>query len=238
MKKILLAGIAVAALCAAPAFAADRPAPVYKAAPAPYDSWTGYYVGLNGGYGWDPRDVLGDTTDNPCCVRPRGWFGGGQAGYNYEMNRWVWGIETDIQGANIGKTTHDLRFGDTLQSKVDWFGTLRGRIGYDFAPALVYFTGGFAYGNVHNSAVGPALVGSPFNIDHVATGYVLGGGVEYKFAPNWSVKTEYQYINLGKNDPTNAAGTPYSAPVFVSRFTKSDDFQTVRIGVNYLFGTR
>jgi outer membrane immunogenic protein len=239
MRRILLAATALVAFNTA-ALSADMPvkAPAYQVAPAPYESWTGFYAGLNGGYGWASRALLGDTSDSPCCVKPRGWFGGGQLGYNYEINRWVWGIETDIQGADISRTVHDLNFGDTLQSKVDWFGTVRGRLGYAFNPLLVYFTGGFAYGNVNNSAVGPVLTASPYHIDHVATGYVLGGGFEYKIAPNWSLKAEYQYINLGKNDPTNPAGVAYDSFASPPRFVRDTDFHTVRVGVNYLFGTR
>lgn len=238
MTRFLSAGIAAAALFCAPAFAADMPmkAPVYKA--TPIETWNGYYIGLNGGYGWDQSGPFNFTVDNPCCVKPRGGFGGGQIGFNSETNRWVWGIEADIQAADIKKSVLDVNFGDTISSKVDWFGTLRGRIGYAFDPALVYFTAGLAYGNVKNSVSGPILVGAPYKIDHVNAGYVLGGGVEFKVAPNWTVKTEYQYINLGTNDPKNPAGTRFSQLGPGSTNVRDNDFHTVRIGLNYLFSTR
>jgi outer membrane immunogenic protein len=234
MKKFGLAMLTFAALTTVAA-AADLPmkAPAY--APPVLSTWTGFYVGLNGGYGWASRDHLGDATDDPCCVRPNGWFGGAQIGYNYQINAFVLGVEADFQGADISKTINDLNFGDTLHAKIDWFGTVRGRLGYVVSsPLLVYVTGGFAYGHVNNAVSGPVLTGSPYNIDRVASGYTVGGGVEYKLTPNWSVKGEYQYINLGKNAPTNPAGQPYDQ--FPSTFVRDTDFHTVRIGFNYLFG--
>ena len=96
--------------------------------------------------------------------------------------------------------------------------------------ALVYATGGFAFGEVHNSQADNRPI--IFDVDRTATGYTLGGGVEYKLAPAWSVKAEYQYINLGKNDPVSAV-----QGAFTSFRTKLEDdaFNTIRVGVNYHF---
>ena len=99
-----------------------------------------------------------------------------------------------------------------------------------------FSAGGFAYGYVNNAVSGPVLTGSPYNIDRVAGGYTVGGGVEYKLTPNWSVNGEYQYINLGKNDPTNPAGVAYDSFAAPPRFVNDSDFHTVRIGLNYHFG--
>ncbi len=87
------------------------------------------------------------------------------------------------------------------KSELDWFGTVRGRIGYAFDTSLVYFTGGFAYGGLDNQIDIDHLEYWRYQNDGTATGYVLGGGYEYKFSLAWSVKAEYQYINLGRNDP-------------------------------------
>src|SRR5262249_17791268 len=111
-------------------------------------NWSGFYIGVNGGYGWTAN------TDSAFDLKPAGGFGGGQIGYNWQggfgLGRaWVFGIEADIQGADI--SDKDV-FGD--RSKMDMFGTVRGRVGYAFGPALVYATGGFAYGNVENSVPG------------------------------------------------------------------------------------
>jgi outer membrane immunogenic protein len=95
---------------------------------------------------------------------------------------------------------------------------------------LVYATGGFAYGGVHNSQVDNRPIN--FTVDTTATGYTVGGGVEYKFTPAWSVKAEYQYINLGKNDPVS----PIQGAFTSFRTTLDDDaYHTVRVGVNYQF---
>jgi outer membrane immunogenic protein len=239
MKKLLIACIAATAFCGAPALAADMAmkAPPLVAPAAP--SWTGFYVGLDGGYARGNGNLLGDTTDNPCCLaRPSGGFGGGFAGYDYQMNQFLAGIETDFQGAGLSKTNNDLNFGDAMRTKTDWFGSVRGRLGLLPSPTfLLYVTGGFAYGDVESSVAGPVLNGSPFNIDRTAKGSTLGGGAEYKFAPNFTARVEYQHIDWGRNVPTNAAGVAYDNPIFVSRFANSNRFDTMRFGVSYLFGS-
>jgi len=216
------------------AFAADMALKAPPPAPAA-PSWTGFYIGVDGGYGWGNGNLLGDPTDNPCCAKePSGGFGGGLVGYNYQINQFLVGIETDLQGADIRQTNNDQNFGDVMNTKIDWFGTLRGRIGFlPNSALLLYVTGGIAYGRVNNSVAGPVLTGSPYNIDRTANGSSLGGGAEYKFAPNLTARVEYQYINLGKNDPTNAAGQPYD---HLMTFVNRNKFSSIRFGVSYLFG--
>jgi len=243
-KIVILAATAVTAIVGiGAASAADLAArPYTKAAPmmvAPGVDWSGFYVGVNGGYAWTDHTTLGHLDDNPLGIRPTGGFGGGQLGYNYQVSNVVLGIEADIQASDIRASILDLNFGDTFSSKLDWFGTVRGRIGYAFnpIPLLAYVTGGFAYGHVVSNAFGPNLEGTPFHFDGIRTGYAVGGGFEYKFAPAWSVKAEYQYINFDTINPTNAAGFAYVSSVFNSRrFVNSESFNTVRIGINYAFG--
>jgi outer membrane immunogenic protein len=101
---------------------------------------------------------------------------------------------------------------------LNWFGTVRGRLGYAFGPTLVYGTGGFAYGEVENSSAG-------FSKTDTQTGWVAGGGIEHKFNPSWSVKAEYQFISLDSDDS--------------KKFGSSDDnleINTVRVGLNYHLG--
>jgi outer membrane immunogenic protein len=180
--------------------------------PYVWGSWAGFYGGVNVGYGWSPsNDQLALSGDFPTGLSPEGGFGGGQIGYNWQVGHLVFGAEADLQGADISDRVHDFNFGDNFHSSLDYFGTIRGRLGYAFDRTLVYATAGFAYGGVHNTVNGPLLLGAPYRFDGTATGYVLGAGVEYKFNPAWSVKGEYQYINLGTNDPTSPSGTPYSA---------------------------
>lgn len=244
MKKILLAVIAAAAICTTSAFAADLPvkAPIYKAGPAPMFNWTGFYAGVNGGYGWSQwSDQLRDTG-NPGTISglsPQGWFGGGQAGYNWQGagSPWVFGLEADIQASDINDKRNWAVGATLLQQKsgLDWFGTVRGRVGYAVDRTLFYATGGWAFGRVNNCECARNVLGTTFKSDTTANGYVVGGGVEYAFAPNWSAKLEYQYINLGKNDPVNAGGTHLSS--FVGTTVHDDAFHTVRIGLNYKFGS-
>jgi len=249
IRRIVLASVSCAALCNL-ANAADmyvpRPAGGYKDTYVPAPLWTGFYIGANGGYAWSEfSDQLANYNNTNAFngLSPEGGFGGGQIGYNWQ-GFWhphlVLGVEADFEGADIhGKATWTPGFGTppvtaVSESRLDWFGTVRGRLGYAFGSALVYATGGFAYGEVHNSQADSRPV--IFTVDRTATGYTLGGGVEYKLAPAWSVKAEYQFIDLGKNDPVSANQTP---PAFTSYKTKLEDdaYNTFRVGVNYHFSS-
>jgi outer membrane immunogenic protein len=201
----------------------------YKDGPVPYVSWTGFYAGVNAGYGWSTGSdqfsftVAGEQIDG---LNPKGAFGGGQIGYNWQMpgSRLVLGAEADIQVSSIGET-FDQGGEPALHQKsnLDWFGTVRGRVGYAFDASLLYATGGLAYGRINDN------VESQFKKNETVTGYVLGGGYEYNFSPAWSLKAEYQYVNLGKNDPTDGAMTINGFPLRVN----DDAFHTVRVGLNY-----
>jgi opacity protein-like surface antigen len=173
MTKIWKLAVACAfTVTAVPALAADlpAPAPVYKAAPvvAPSYSWTGFYLGLNAGYSWGDRDMqffngdpafyalalAGGEIPATLAPNPQGFVGGGQAGYNMQSGFVVYGIETDIQYANVKGTavaaTSILPFPNistAAQEKLDWLGTLRGRLGVSNSDFLLYATGGLAYGS-------------------------------------------------------------------------------------------
>jgi outer membrane immunogenic protein len=142
---------------------------------------------------------------------------------------WVLGIEADIQGSGISDSAI---IGTTnVESSLNWFGTLRGRVGYAMGPALLYFTGGLAFGEVEAKGRfvgGGNGFGVPFDITETQTGFVLGGGAEYKFNPAWSLKGEYQFISLDASDLAGAGQLG---------FTGGDrsEVNTFRIGVNYHF---
>jgi outer membrane immunogenic protein len=122
-----------------------------------------------------------------------------------------------------------------MNAKIDWFGSTRGRIGFlPTSSMLLYFTGGVAYGRVNNSVAGPFLFAGAFTIDRTAVGSSLGGGIEYKFASNLTGRIEYQHIDLGSNVPTTATGVRYNS--FPTTFVNRDRFDSIRIGVSYLFG--
>ncbi len=208
------------------------PAGGYKDAPPPYVgvNWTGFYAGINGGGAWSEQNQLADPTIPYGGLSPSGGFGGGQIGYNWQGiglfgPSFVFGIETDIQGGSIGASGTDIA-GFGYKSDLDYFGTVRGRLGYGFDRTLIYFTGGFAYGGLNKRT------SDGYRYNDTATGYVLGGGLEYKFTPAWSVKLEYQYLNFGQNDAVTLGGASYRADTGVLR---DDDYHTVRIGLNYQF---
>ncbi len=153
MRRIFLSAVSVFAL-AASANAADMyraPEPIgsYKDAPAAYVNWSGFYVGVNGGYGWGSNNELHSYGNAPVDFTSEGGFGGGQAGYNWQRDRIVFGIEADIQGAGIdGSATTSS---GSASSNLDWFGTVRGRLGLTILDSgLLYATGGFAFGGVQD----------------------------------------------------------------------------------------
>lgn len=214
----------------------------YKDGPMAYavPTWTGFYVGINGGYGW--RDT-GDQFAYPAGVdypaydgiAAEGGFGGGQIGYNWQgfagMPSIVTGIEADIQGSGISRTDVNT-IAETYKTNLDWFGTVRGRVGFSAGNGLVYFTGGFAYGGLNLYAQDNTF--AIYESDGTVTGYVLGGGTEYKINPSWSLKAEYQYLNFGKNDPAFASGDPTYPAASGDGYKITDDaYHTVRVGLNY-----
>jgi outer membrane immunogenic protein len=206
------------AFAAASANAADisRSVAGYKDGPvyAPVATWTGFYAGVNVGDGWA-------GNGNGGVLSPSGGFGGVQVGYNWQGvfglgPNVVLGIEADFQGSGIEDS------GPYLKSSLNWFSTVRGRVGYAFGPALVYATGGFAFGEVENTAM-------PIRVTETQTGYAVGGGLEYKFNPSWSLKGEYQFISLDASDPFGAG------PLGLTSGNRSE-VNTVRVGLNYHFG--
>jgi outer membrane immunogenic protein len=216
-------------------------------------SWNGFYVGANLGAGFGGDGVVGITLsdqrfDNVGKLDSDGWFGGGQIGFNWQHGNVVFGIEADLQAADVSS-----EFGPnfvagppitgtfTGSSKVDMFGTVRARLGYSFDRALLYVTGGWAWANVDYNVTGVDLVGRNFTIssDDTFSGYVLGGGLEWAFAPSWSLKAEYQYINLGRETLTADILTAGGALTGLTASTEATpEFHTFRVGVNYKFGAR
>jgi outer membrane immunogenic protein len=210
MKKILLASVALFGFAGA-ASAADLPVRAAPPAPiiaaAPIFTWTGFYVGVNAGYGWSNNDF--DAVDIADEDDDGGFVGGAQVGYNYQIGSFVVGLEGDVQYADFGADgTFDFDgdgvFDDDFDSS-DWFGTVRARAGVAFDRALIYATGGFAFADD-------------------ATGWTVGGGVEYAFTNNLSAKIEGLYVNLEGDDDFPG-------------FDNETDFGVVRAGLNFRFGT-
>ena len=182
-----LTGLALTAGFAFAAFSASA-ADIYAVGGGPAYvgvNWTGFYLGVNGGYASDAWDRHGGMEDN-------GGFGGGQFGYNWQgRSNLVLGFETDFEGSAIDHSragTITWSNGDvdpaTHHRAIDYFGTVRGRIGYAFGSVLPYFTGGFAYGDKTNEYNDTAATfhNGVYKDDGMKAGYVLGGGLEYKLA--------------------------------------------------------
>jgi outer membrane immunogenic protein len=222
-----------------------NPRPAY----APF-SWTGFYVGANGGYGdnFDRNDnfIVSNNLGFSATTRgvqPEGGFGGGQLGYNWQQGPLLLGVEADLQGADVsaGFSGHLLdASGDLLNAhqSFDYFGTVRGRVGFAFYHGLIYATGGFAYGGVKDqlfvSMPGSGSIANLHN-DDTRTGFVVGGGVELALAPHWSVKVEYQHIDLG-SEKLAASVLPPSGITFTGNKI-TDVVGTARIGLNYRFNS-
>ena len=201
----------------------------YKDAPAVATPWARPYVGINGGYAWGGTSDA--TATQIILIDPpfnsNGWFGGGQIGYNWQSMahpELVLGVEADIQGANISGSGTVVGLSTTAQNNLDWFGTVRGRLGYSVGAALLYGTGGLAYGGVKDKLT---VAGASVQQDATKTGYAAGGGVEYAFNPAWSGKVEYQYLNLGNDSATLINGGIAGTAKF------DHEYNTVRLGLNY-----
>jgi outer membrane immunogenic protein len=263
-----IAAISAGAAVAADLPAAYRP-PVKAVAVAPLPTWTGFYIGGNIGYGWDDRstDISATSTDPtltpalaailaagsyPASLSPsaKGVIGGGQVGYNWQLaSQGLIGLEADLQGSGIkgsaGQSLSPALFDMTstgVTKSIDWFGTVRGRLGLLVTPQwLLYATGGFAYGQAKSSFTTTDLTGGCIaggtlcavgSSSGLRTGWTAGAGAEAMLAPNWSVKVEYLYVDLGSSTLGIASST---IPAIVFNTSTSYREQIARVGVNYHF---
>lgn len=270
MKRIVIGMAAAMSLFATGALAADLAARPYVKAPIvdPVWSWTGFYVGANGGYSWgrSRTDVSYFNSATGAAIAPpagsitsgsfdmNGAVAGGQAGYNWQNANWVYGIEGDLNWSDEkGRATFNcggvapaagpclpgLTFlppggltGTTLtvDQHLQWFGTLRGRIGILATPKVLFYgTGGLAFGEIKTTGTMTGFTPAGVAIASVGSnsttraGWTVGAGVEGKITQNWSAKLEYLYIDLSTSQfAITGVSNGYSASV-------------VRAGVNYRF---
>jgi outer membrane immunogenic protein len=211
MKRSILSGLAISGLLiVAPlsvAGAADMPV---KAPPAsvvaPAISWTGFYIGGDVGYGWGrSTGVLNDgffnTAPVPYSADPTGVIGGGFAGYNYQINQLVVGVEADWQDANLSGSGSGTCCGGlsyTMNTKVPNYGSVRGRLGFVQGRWLVFATGGWAWGDAQTSYASTGF--APFHTNKFdGSGGTAGAGVEYAITNNWLARVEYRYTDLGSH---------------------------------------
>jgi outer membrane immunogenic protein len=269
-RFFLAAAVAISAISSiGSATAADLAPRVYTKAPAPvvYD-WTGFYIGGNVGYSWGKSNDTSTLTNGPGTVffgsagssNLDGVVGGGQIGYNWQVQNWVWGLEADIQGTGedgsrvftcgLGtgfcqRPALTAQFGTflaqqipvALSQKIDWFGTVRGRAGVLVAPkVLTYVTGGLAYGEVNTSET----IGTvPAGFTNTATnlGWTVGLGVEGAIGGNWTARLEYLYVDLGSVSGSFLTTISTFGGGFVSsNYSSHITDNVLRVGVNYKFG--
>lgn len=280
MKRIAVGMAAALALLTSGAMAADM-APRYVKAPPivePIWSWTGFYVGGNGGYSWgrSRTDVSYYNTATGLPIAPpagsitsasfdvNGGIAGGQAGYNWQRDQWVFGLEGDIQWSGekgrasylcaavaigVGPCVPGATFlppgsagtALTIDQSLQWFGTLRGRAGLLAAPKwLLYVTGGLAFGEIKTTGTmtgftaGSAALASIGSTSTTRAGWTVGAGVEGKITQNWSAKLEYLYMDLGSFSSGPFTLLPGST-IGANVNSKFTD-HILRAGINYQFG--
>lgn len=219
-------GAAAVLVCAfgSTAIAADLSMPIASPSsdvlfqPALMTTWTGFYAGVNFGYGWADVGTSGVSNDLT------GFVGGGQLGYNWQAGSIVLGVEGDFQGTTESRSDSATILGTTfsVDQSIPWFATLRGRVGYLFGPALLYVTGGAAW---QNYKISVSALGASVADNTTKSGWTIGGGAEWMFDPHWSAKLEYLYMDTGDQDVT----------LFGTTFTGRAKNNIVRGGVNYHF---
>jgi outer membrane immunogenic protein len=242
MNKLLLGSFVALTMGGSAAIAADMP---LKAPPPVVWSWTGCYVGIEGGGAWgrSRHDALFPGLGANNQITP--WFdvSGGVAGGEYGCNQqfggnWVFGVEGDFSwsgkrgssnetgpaGVLAGTTT----FSD--ETKERWISTTRARVGYTWDRTWLYVTGGLASASVRANVTIPAL--GTFSDSHTLYGWTVGAGVEYAFWNNWSIKAEYLYVRL-ENQVYQFMGTPLF-PAFQRGALNLDD-HIVRVGLNWRY---
>jgi outer membrane immunogenic protein len=227
MKRLVLASTSALAIVTmmGAANAADMPRrqPAPTKAPAyvePYYNWTGFYAGINGGYGFGSSEWSAPAGTSGFNID--GGLVGGTLGYNYQMGRVVFGLEGDVDWSDIrGSTVNAPCLGASCETHNSWLATARGRIGYAFDRIMPYVTAGGAFGDVKMNPAGLA------SETDTRAGWTAGGGAEFAITGPWTAKVEYLYVDLGKST-CSAASCGVSTNV---------DFNTslVRAGLNYRF---
>jgi outer membrane immunogenic protein len=235
LNRLLLASACAVALSGS-VLAADLP---LQAPPpsAPVFSWTGVYIGGQIGYGWGedsgnvslqgPLGALAfPATSTSTSTQTQGVIGGGHIGYNWQINQFVLGLEGQVDGTSLSKSTEpvpSLVYNVTTAAPLQ--GSFLGRIGYVFDRTLVYATGGGVYTWIRNDY---AIRGLGASFSTSRTGWTVGGGIDYAVDNNWSIRVEYRYTNLGYSND----GTIVFPDVFQSHHWTENQ---VQVGFNYKF---
>jgi outer membrane immunogenic protein len=249
MKKFLLGTAGLVALgMAGPASAADLAArPVYTKAPpamvaAAYD-WSGFYIGINGGWGESHDSRRFNRNDGTNFFLgsddPNGGTIGGQVGYRWQAGPWVFGLEAQGNWADFSGSTLNLaNTTDTLHSKLDAFGLFTGQVGYAWNNVLLYAKGGAAVTDREfdfiSNTTGLVISNSAFSTQWSPT---VGAGIEFSFAPNWSFGVEYDHIFENTHNVTFVNFVnPTTGLVVTDTFRSGGDTDMILGRLNYRFG--
>jgi outer membrane immunogenic protein len=240
--RILLTTVSLLGLVS-PVFGADLPA--YTKAPAlaaPVYDWSGFYVGVFGGGGYGNHNVnnaLGPNTPNAnftANYSSQGGIAGGEAGYNFQSGNIVVGIEADGFWSGIrGNDAAAVAAGSFAITSVDadnlrWGGTLRARGGFTVDRWLMFFTGGWAFGDIVHTNTNAELLVDKFTVH--ANGLTAGAGIAYALTDNVIGKFEYRYYNFnGYNRPGNPLTANGQLP-----YTTESTYSVVTVGLDYKFG--
>jgi outer membrane immunogenic protein len=225
---LMLAGIA-------DALAAELPPPSPPVPlPAAVYNWTGFYLGINGGYGTGNSNWSDGAVGTSGSFPTSGYLIGGTVGFNYQIGQYVFGIEGDGDWTNLlgnsgttcGAISDVVPPPDGCQTQSEWLATVRGRVGYALDRILVYGTAGAAFGNIQTGLNPP----STFD-NSVEAGWTVGAGLEYALAQNWTAKVEYLFVDLPNGACTTVTNCQGAAGSIVSF-----DESVVRVGVNFKFG--
>lgn len=242
MKKFLLGAIALGALiAAAPAGAADIPVAPRYSAPPPIFTWTGFYLGGHFGAGWGDKHWYSGSTApglDQGLHHVRGGLAGGQVGFNYQVDHWVLGVEADYSWADLTGRNTDVGFtlfgfDEVNRSQVKSIGTVAGRVGYAWDRVLAYAKGGGAW--VRDRYVASNVLQPDADLTSASetrSGWLLGLGIEYALASNWSIKFEYDHLDLGTKRSL------FTGPTLLVPFSEdiAQRLNLFKFGVNYRFG--
>jgi outer membrane immunogenic protein len=257
MKKLVISSLGLVAF-SLPALATDLALP-YKAPPPPIPApailgWTGFYVGATAGWlgsennnvtnaGGGGLGIIAGLGGIPGTigVSHSGYTGGVEVGYNWQAGpNWVLGVEEDFQGVDANGNATFASPGNvafppisTIYTRnLNWIATVRGRIGFLSSPGLLWYgTGGLAYGQTRFGSIAACSCSTEGNVaSNISPGWTAGAGVEWRFAPAWSMKAEYLHVDLGTQTNTIAVNAPFVGTL-TSSVRETDDI--VRFGLNY-----
>jgi outer membrane immunogenic protein len=242
MKRLVLS-TALAVAMATPALAADMAVKAPPPAPLPVMyNWSGFYIGANGGWGesrncWDYIFLAGPVFSDGCRDRSGGLFGG-QLGYRWQTNQFVFGLEAQGDWANLNSTRVSLlNPALSTQVKTDAIGLFTGQLGWAWNTALLYVKGGAAVTDNRFNILDTATQVGLVTASATRWGGTLGVGFEYAFAPNWSVGAEWDHLWMGTANNSFSTTDARLTGILNDRIRQDVDMVTVRINYRFGFGS-